>query len=222
MQLNQARILVINGSLGGSQGNTARALAPFLELLRRTCEVDEVQLAECATQSNWDARHLLKSQVESASAFVFATGTYWDSWGSPLQKFFEEVTNWEATELWLGKPAAALVTMHSVGGKEVLSRLQGVLGTLGVMIPPMSGMAYSLANQLALENETSDAKDFQADLWQLGDLRLIAENLLTALELQGLQRKSGRQWKSWPVDERDARRVWLRASSGELGDLEDA
>ena len=127
------------------------------------------------------------SLLERARGFIFATGTYWDSWGSPLQRFFEESTSLEGGAVWLGKPAATLVTMHSVGGKGVLSRLQGVLSTLGVLIPPMSGLAYSQANHLALQSGGD------ADFWRVEDLEVVAHNLLAALKLR-------EGWRSWPVE----------------------
>jgi hypothetical protein len=111
----------------------------------------------------------------------------------------EDATEFEASDLWLGKPASVVVTMHSVGGKEVLSRLQGVLSTLGALIPPMSGMTYSMASHLALKTPPSP---FQEDLWQLRDFEILSHNLKTAL---GLRPK----WRSWPVDEGDARRRWF-------------
>ena len=89
--------------------------------------------------------------LRQANGIVFVTGTYWDSWGSPLQKFLEDLTPWECSDVWLGKPAAVVVSMQEVGGKAVLSRLQGVLSSLGCIIPPCSGMVYSHVGQCALE-----------------------------------------------------------------------
>jgi multimeric flavodoxin WrbA len=174
------KILIINGSLGGAGGNTA-------VMLRRL---------EKEFQPRADLRTL--ELLAWCDGLVFSTGTYWDSWGSPLQKFLEEMTGTEATELWLGKPAAVLVTMHSVGGKAVLSRLQGVLNTLGCAIPPMSGFVYSLSNQLALATPS----DFADDFWRLDDLQSIAENLLRAAAARAV-------YASWPVDRQDPRRRWI-------------
>lgn len=186
-------ILVINGSLGGRSGNTSGFLEFLREDLRHRARVREVVLAEKRPRTN------LKRVVASSDGFIFATGTYWDSWGSPMQAFLEESTEWEGSSVWLGKPAAVVVTMHSVGGKEVLSRLQGVLSTLGCLIPPMSGMCYSLSNHLALE---SPASGFNDDLWQPADLSVISLNLLAAVARSS-------QWVSWPTDKKDPRRRWL-------------
>ena len=155
----------------------------------------------------------LRDLIVGSDGLVFATGTYWDSWGSPLQRFLEQATALEAEGAFLGKPAAVLVTMHSVGGKGVLSRLQGVLSTLGCLIPPMSGLVYSLATQvatrmterLAAGHGDADAAAAAAhldDFWHLDELEVVAHNLLEALA-------GGRDYHSWRVDGGDPRRRWL-------------
>jgi chromate reductase len=185
------KLLIINGSLGGAGGNTAVMLRRMERELSPHAELRTLHLA---AEGSIRAEELLAW----CDGIVCATGTYWDSWGSPLQKFLEDLTGTEATALWLGKPAAVLVTMHSVGGKGVLSRLQGVLNTLGCSIPPMSGFVYSLSNQLALETES----DFAADFWQLDDLRPVAENLRRATAARIA-------CEAWPVDREDPRRRWI-------------
>ena len=91
--------------------------------------------------------------------------------------------------------------MHSVGGKGVLSRLQGVLSTLGCLIPPMSGMVYSLATHLAIRHAPPDASAPYADFWQVDDFDTIAHNLLEAVS-------GGAGWRAWRVDGGDAGRHW--------------
>lgn len=208
----RSRILIVNGSLGGDEGNTAQVLSRAKPLLEDRAELIELTLAKEPSLEK------IASELQRADAFVFATGTYWDSWGSPLQLFFERTTDLEAGDTWLGKPAAVIVTMHSVGGKEVLSRLQGVLSTLGAFIPPMSGMAYSLAGHLALQGPENE---FQKDIWQLEDLKVIANNLIVATEITTEITKNARKHASketgekgklftpWPVDSSDPYRRWL-------------
>jgi hypothetical protein len=116
-----------------------------------------------------------------------------------MQYFLEAATEFEASDIFMGKPAAVMITMHSVGGKGVLSRLQGVLNTLGMMIPPMSGIVYSLAGQLALETESTFVEDF----WSLEDVDIIAHNLMTAVNLEVT-------YKPWPVDHKDPKRLWVK------------
>lgn len=128
------------------------------------------------------------------------TGTYWDSWGSPLQIFFENMTDLEGRDSIVGKPAVVCVLNHSVGGKGVLSRMQGVLSTLGFLIPPMSGMVFSWINQEVTKKKGH--KDAVKDLWSLEDLGPIVENFEKALDLNI-------KWKSWPVDRNDYRKVWI-------------
>ncbi len=192
------KVLILNGSLGGPRGNTSVIVEKMTGLLVGKNEVDVLHLAEMGSIAG------IESNLRSASAFVFTTGTYWDSWGSPLQKFFEEATELEASDIWLGKPAAVIATMHSVGGKEVVSRLQGVLSSLGLLLPPMTAMIYSLANHLALKSGSEDP--MAQDFWRLEDLEVVSTNLQTAVECAQIQKP---RWKTWPIDENDPRRRWL-------------
>jgi chromate reductase len=117
-----------------------------------------------------------------------------------MQRFLEDSTHLESSNIWLGKPAAVVVTMHSVGGKGIISRLQGVLSTMGLAIPPMTGFAYSMACHLAMSGNAADPE--LADFWQFDDLTVIAHNLMEAAA-------GGREWKTWIVDERSPSRRWM-------------
>jgi len=184
-------ILILNGSIHGGSGNCGNLIR---ELQRRRRDI------------HWKVVHLsrtkfgpaLAKRIAKSSAVLFLTGTYWDSWGSPLQNFLEEATVLEARPEILGKPAGVAVLMHSVGGKAVLSRLQGVLSTMGFLLPPMSGMVYSLSAQLALQSKSAQAEDF----WGPGDLDVIVENLVSAAQLSV-------NWKVWPVDRKNFRKKWV-------------
>lgn len=193
------QILMINGSLGGASGNTGIALKGWAHSLSSHATLEWLHLADQFPEPD-----RLRSLLEKADGYVFSSGTYWDSWGSPLQIFFEKATTLEGSSTWLGKPAATLVTMHSVGGKEVLSRLQGVLSTLGLVIPPMSGMVLSLANQLAAQTPSEFADDF----WQSPDLEILSHNLLEALKVR---KEHSPKWKAWNVDRQDPSRKWIKA-----------
>ena len=149
------KCLLINGSERADSGNSAQLLKAF-RAYADDFEYRTLNLIEVKKLS--DAQPLL----EWADALVFATGTYWDSWGWPLQRFLELATITEGTDVWLGKPVAVLVSMHSVGGKSVLSRLQGVLSTLGAAIPPMSGLVISAVGQDALQVSDQSIAD---DTW---------------------------------------------------------
>ncbi len=191
------QITVINGSLAGGQGSTGALLQLLGNAIGQRASLRQIELREISDPSS------LLETLRNSDAFVFATGTYWDSWGSPLQRFLEQITETEGDPaIWLGKPAAVVVTMHSVGGKGVLSRLQGVLSTLGCLIPPMSGMVYSQANHLALQSRKNTTEGQSLDFWRPEDLTVVAHNLLESLGA----RKS---WKSWPVDREDFERPWF-------------
>lgn len=186
------RLLVINGSIHGPQGNCG-ILIKALQRQRKDIQWDVVHLQK----STYNSR--LRQKIKNAEGFLFLSGTYWDSWGSPLQKFLEDATDLEGRPEVLGKPAGVCVLMHSVGGKSVLSRLQGVLSTMGCMIPPMSGMTYALSGKLALKTKSPHAEDF----WCLEDLQVIVDNLLLASALKT-------PWETWPVDRKNFRKVWIK------------
>lgn len=198
------KVLLINGSLGGKSGNSGRLLDMLLAHLG-DCEIHELILSSF-DPSTWPKTEVA-SKIQWADGFVFASGTYWDSWGSPLQIFFEQMTPLEGSEHWLGKPALCLITMHSVGGKAVLSRMQGVLSTLGLVIPPMSGLVYSMTGQDARASLTRDPS-FDDDIWSLDDLKKMAHNFLSIAKLKqaGLLR-----FESWPVDRREPDRIWFKS-----------
>ncbi len=187
------RILVINGSPQGKSGNCRKWISLVEKQAPKLLQFDVVHLSE---------KKSLKSTIakfKKSDGVIFVTGTYWDSWGSPMQRLLEEMTDLEGRAEILGKPCAVFVLMHSVGGKSVLSRLQGVLSTMGFLIPPMSGMTYSLASHLAMKKSRSAHQD---DFWEMDDVGRILQNFSLALDVQV-------QWKSWPVDRKNFRKLWL-------------
>lgn len=187
------KILILNGSPAGDKGNCALWIKGLQIFLKKRAQVEVIHLSKKTFSAS------LQKKIESASGVIFVTGTYWDSWGSPLQKLLEDMTAMEASASLLGKPAAVFVLMHSVGGKSVLSRLQGVLSTMGFLIPPMSGMVYSLVSDIALKGKSTHVKDF----WHLDDAELILDNFLKACDLKVT-------WVTWPVDKKDPKRMWFQ------------
>lgn len=204
MPARRPRILLLNASLAGETGNTAVLLAHARRLLGRRATVTSVTLAStpAGDADNMSDFASLRPQLAAADAFLIGTGTHWDSWSSVLQKFLEDATPAEGTALWLGKPAAVVVSEHSVGGKGVLSRLQGVLVTLGCTLPPMSGLVLSRAAVLATHHDPDAARDF----WCADDLRVVCHNLAEAAA--GTHR-----WKTWPVDREGFADRWLKTPS---------
>ncbi len=188
-------VLFINGSLGGNTGNTAELLALTEEFLSAECKITHLELIR---EPSIDRILELCSQ---ADAFIFGTGTYWDSWGSPLQRFLEMTAHTEGMDYWFGKPVGVIVTAHAVGAKSVLSRLLGVLNVYGMMIPPLAGLAYTWSNEAAL---VSAPDHLQRELWTPKDVEVIGHNLLEML-------KGTRNWFSWPTCEGRSGEKWLYA-----------
>lgn len=187
-------ILILNGSIHGDAGNCGL----LIRELKRNHKAIRFQTVNLKKSSYGPG---LAKKIAKADAILCLTGTYWDSWGSPLQKFLEDATELEARPEVLGKPVGICVLMHSVGGKAVLSRLQGVFSTMGFLIPPLSGVTYSLSGQLALKSRNVHAKDF----WCLDDMNVVIENLKLAAQAKIA-------WQTWPVDRKNFRKKWVAKS----------
>tara|TARA_R110000868_G_scaffold117600_15_gene312530 strand:- start:35932 stop:36570 length:639 start_codon:yes stop_codon:yes gene_type:complete len=205
--MQKKKILIINGSYNGSDGQSALIASKISAELSLQIEYKNLVLKEITDIKEWD------KLVSWAEGFIFLTGTYWDSWGSPLQSFLEQTTEWETSPRWLGKPAAVIVTMHSVGGKSVLSRLQGVLNTLGLNLPPLSGLVFSLTTHL-LQTSQSDHSD---DFWDLAEINHLIHNLKVQIELNHQLKPN---WSSWKVDRSDVKRAWLKPQDFILKDID--
>lgn len=185
-------VLIINGSIHGNKRNTG-LLIRYIQKSHPNVRFDVVEL-----QRGPKAPSIIK-KLNVADAVLFLTGTYWDSWGSPLQKFLEDFTDYELDKSFFGKPAGVITLMHSVGGKSVLSRLQGVLSSMGFLLPPLTGMAYSLAGALAQKTKSIHADDF----WIKEDTETIIENLLLATDKKT-------EWKKWPIDRKNFKKKWIK------------
>lgn len=194
-------ILIINGSLGGAHKNSS-ILLQHLEKSFSSIKVDSQNHTQVIHLIEKPERTHLEKALLWAHGFIFISGTYWDSWGSPMQQFLELSTEWEGREHFFSKPAAVVVSMHSVGGKGVLSRLQGVLVTMGCQIPPMSGVALSLATALAQKTSNQHGDDF----WQLADLQVMTHNLCVSMKLNSEKKL---EYKSWEVDRKNYLDIWV-------------
>ena len=137
--------------------------------------------------------------IRGADAFVFGSGTYWDSWGTPMQRFLEMTAHTEGDPMWVGKPVGIIVSAHAVGAKGVLSRLMGVLNVYGMLIPPFAGMAFTYANMVAYEHAN---EHLRKELWTPADVEVVCHNLLQALN-------GGNEWTQWPTNSGKYGDKWL-------------
>jgi multimeric flavodoxin WrbA len=186
------KIAILNGSPQGKNGNCHKF---FLRYLKKRFDAKKINLEIIFLNKKYSL-----TKFKNVDAFIIITGTYWDSWGSPLQKFLEEMTPYEGSSLWLGKPVMPIVLEHTVGGKGVLSRLMGVLNTLGAFVPPMGGMVYSLA-----ETQRKIKSSQSSDFWSSDDLEVMIHNFLCAIEIGGKAK-----FKTWVVDKKNPRKIWVR------------
>lgn len=176
------RLLALNGSVRGDQGDCADALDTALGF------AGDVDVARVTLAGFRGTVESMVDDLRAADAFLVATGTYWGSWGSPLQRFLEVVTPLEASEIFLGKPVACVVTMDSAGGVEVGTRLLGTFALLGCQIPPFP---------LVVLSRTATAVDGRPgfdDVWQERDLEVLMHNLTVAAATD----RSG--FWAWSVD----------------------
>jgi multimeric flavodoxin WrbA len=176
------RILIINGSLRGTTGNSA-AIAKQAEKILKDTEVTQLVLTD-ELPSVTEVYALLSS----CDGFLIITGVYWNNWSSPLQRFIEVTTAFENTPAYFGKPVACAVTMDSVGGIEVAARLQAVFGGLGCWSPPCSTLVLSRTGQEAIK--ASEATN--EDVWRMDDLKVVLQNLVTAADIPR------DKWVAWP------------------------
>ena len=179
------KLQIIEGGIHGSTRNCGVAVRIAKELS---------QFEETETY------YLLERQVSiedfcSADAYLFVTGTYWDSCGSPLQKFIEDFTILDTDPRIMGKPVGVIVLCHTVGGKSVLSRLQSIFSCMGFLIPPLSGMV--------IVRDSICGQGFP-DSWRLTDIKIVLDNLLLASKMKI-------PWSRWKVSPpEDLDKVWLK------------
>ena len=88
------KIVIVNGGAGGATGNSALVIARLHRTLKSLRSSAQIEVATLKNQSTDAAL----ASLQGADGMVFVTGTYWDSWGSPLQRFLEEATSAEGTD----------------------------------------------------------------------------------------------------------------------------
>lgn len=186
------RIVVLDGSLRPTTGNTARALALCASAFDASIDVDRIALAAYR-----GSVAEMASRLRAADGLLVGTGTYWGSWGSSLQQFLELMTPYEATDVFLAKPASVLVTMDSTAGSEVAARLAATFVCLGCFIPPFGWMALSRADVALAEHAPEGARD----IWTRADLPVLAHNLIAAA---GVPRAAFQAWTVEQAVQNDA------------------
>lgn len=183
------RLLLLNGSLRGPDGNTGWLLAHAADRLRARCSLDVLHLADPLP----DLAEIA-ARLRAADGLVVGTGVYWQSWGSPLQRFLEVFTPHENTDLFFGKPVGCLVTMDSVGGSELAARLVAVFTALGCQVPPCTTLVVSrVALEATGKVRPLTLADPNDDVWSLEDLDVVLHNVLAGT------RDGGRDFVPWGV-----------------------
>lgn len=182
--MTKARLLLLNGSLRGNVGNTARLLGRAQQALPADWQADPLCLADYS-----GTVEALADRLSSADGFLIGSGVYWGSWGSPLQRFLEVMTSYELSPCFLGKPAGALISADSVGGLDVAQRLLGAFSLLGCSIPPLASVVLSRAGCAAAESDP----EANADVWQVADVSVLVNNLILARAF------AETRWATWPV-----------------------
>ena len=188
-------VLIVNGAEGNSQVVAEHAARILRE---RGVRYEQLVLRDAVPGD-------VPAALERAERLVFVSGTYWGGFSSLLQQLFEELTPTETSALWLGKPAAVLVTAHQVGAQSVLFRLQGMLVSFGCALPPLSGVVISKLGE-ALR---ARAPELCSDVWGLDDVAIALHNLL-----ESPYRANG--FRTWPVDREHFAERWLASAAAEL------
>jgi len=181
-------ILILNGSIRGSLGNSRKLAEHADKKLRQHFAVNSSVLNLSEPKHGLDEMSKL---LEASDAFLIVTGTYWNNWSSPLQRFIEVMTAFENSPAFFGKPVACAVTVDSVGGIEVAARLHGVFSGLGCWSPPCSTIVLSRVGQEAMAASEGKSDDPNEDVWRLDDLDIVLKNLVTATAIKN-------DWTSWP------------------------
>jgi len=181
------RILIINGSLRGGSGNCGR----LAELALSEAAAHEAAAVSVLTLADpMPPIEAVQQLLEAADGFLVLSGVYWNSWGSPLQRFLEVATVFENSPVFFGKPVACAVTMDSVGGSDIAARIHASFAGLGCWSPPCAALVVSRIAEFAVAQSRGSADDPNEDVWRIDDLRVVIRNLLAAARLEG-------DWTSW-------------------------
>ncbi len=154
---NKSSVIVINGSSSGAEGNTEL----ILKKISNDLNCEHVYLKENSYAE-------LRAKIRKAKGIILGTGNYWSNHSHFLQKFLEDATGDELSDVFLGKPIALIVTSQSTGGMSVVSNLMTTFNLLGCVIPPLSCIVYSQSIH------GSENKEF----WKIEDYKVMLHNFL--------------------------------------------
>jgi chromate reductase len=188
MTTTSKNILIINGSLRGTTGNSGAVAKQAAQILNGLQQQATVLTLTDPLPTIREVYELLAG----CDGLLVITGVYWNNWSSPLQRFIEVTTVFENTPAFFGKPVACAVTMDSVGGIEVAARLQAVFGGLGCWNPPCSTVVLSRTGQEAIDASAGGEDDPNNDVWRMDDLQIVLQNLVTAAAMPR------HNWVAWP------------------------
>jgi chromate reductase len=189
MTPTEKNILIINGSLRGAIGNSGALAKQAALVLANDLHQQVTLLTLTDPQATIGEVYNL---LTGCDGLLVVTGTYWNNWSSSLQRFLEVSTAFENTPAFFGKPVACAVTMDSVGGIDVAARLQAVFSGLGCWSPPCSTIVLSRTGQEAMAASAGEADDINEDVWRMEDLRIVLQNLATAVAMPR------NNWVVWP------------------------
>lgn len=189
-------LLILNGSIHGPSGNCQEVINYISKQYSKKLQIESISLKDVSLED-------IKSKIFQADSFLVITGTYWESWGSPLQKFFEDVTSLEGSKYFMGKPLGAIVLSHSTGGRGVLNRILINLNLFGCLIPPMAGVELSFIAQEA--KKYSKEKGLIEDVWSFKDINSVIENIMIYLNL-----KNNPKFLAWDIDSKDFNKKWIK------------
>jgi len=183
----QKNILILNGSIRGTRGNSQK----ICKIARQKLRHEGFSPSILDLSASMPAPNELYKILEKADGFLIVTGTYWNNWGSPLQKFIETTTAFENSPAFFSKPVACAISIDSVGGIEVAARLHAVFSGLGCWSPPASTVVISRVGQEAIAASTKKVNNPNDDVWRIEDLDVVLKNLTTATSISA-------EWVSWP------------------------
>lgn len=179
------KILIINGSIRGKEGNSRRLAQQAKKILKESYGLNSKILTLSHPKRTI---HDVYDLVKEADGFLVLSGTYWNNMSSLLQRFIETMSIYENNKIFFGKPLACAVTMDSVGGVDVGLTIQNSFAWLWCRFSPCSSIVVSRLAQSTLSEKPYNKEN--DDVWTADDLQVILKNLVAAAQIDKNQRWS--------------------------------